>query len=275
MYLGTLCKDVRASWPLSSHTRGTCVYTSVARLGELGLGNFRTNCLVRGLVYAVEARKWEQVEWIVARLPREYALYSDKLTSAVLETGVVSAINYVISTTETKAARPLFRVAAANAVRKGHVDAAEYLCTRFADNGLKHVVATEAAMAGINYLIKWCLNNMHVFPPEATRALVFRGNLEALEWLRSDENDAGSLAVDQLVLYAALGGHVETVDWILDNTAPRFNPEEVCLMVSAKGLLDVLKHLVGKRGFRCNRSDCVRFAKKGSGVSCWLLTRDD
>ena len=274
-YLGTLCKDVRTSWPLRKETRETCVYTSTARLSELVPGDFRTRCLVRGLVYAVDARKWDQVEWIVLRLPNDYALYSDKLTSAILETGVVSAINYAISINETRAARPMFRIAAAKAVIKGHVDAAEYLCRRFMDNRLKQTVAVTAAMEGNNLLVKWCLENMHVFPSEATRALAYRGNVQALEWSRSAEIDSDSLAVDQLVLYAALGGHVEAVDWVLDNTEPRFNPEEVCLMVSAKGLIDVLKHLVDKRGFGYNRSDCSRFAKKGSGVACWLLTRED
>lgn len=275
LYMGTLCRDVRASWPLRPETRETCVFTSTARLGELVPGQFRTNCFVRGLVYAVDARKWNQVEWIVARLPNDYALYSDKLTSAILETGVVSAINYAISITETRAARPMYRIAAAKAVCKGHVDAAKYLCTRFADKMLKHDVAVTAAMEGNNLLIKWCLKNTHVFPSEATRALVYRGNVEALEWLRSAETEFDPLTTDQLVLYAALGGHVEAVDWVLDNTEPRFNAEEVCLMVCAKGLLPVFKYLVEKRGFVFNREDCIRFAKKGSGVAGWLVTHEN
>lgn len=270
LYMGTLCREIRASWPLRPETRETCVFTSTARLGELVPGQFRTRCFVRGLVYAVDARKWDHAEWIVARLPNDYALYSDKLTSAILETGVVSAIHYAIPITETKVARPMVRIAAAKAVGKGHIDAVKYMCTRFADKRLKHDVAVTSATEGNNLLVKWCLQNMHVFPPEATRALVYRGNVETLEWLCGAETESDPLATDQLVLYAALGGHVEAVDWVLDNTEPRFNAEEVCLMVCAKGLLSVFKHLVEKRGFGFNRSDCVRFAKKGSGVAGWL-----
>lgn len=271
LYLGTLCKDIRASWTLRTETRAACVTTSTARLEELVPGQFRTDCFVRGLVYAVDSVKWDQVEWIVARLPPDYALYTDKLTSAVLETGVVSAINYVISGAETKTARSMFRVAAVKAVCKGHSEAAKYLCTRFTDSRLSRSVLVAAAMEGDLHIIKWCIETMHDFPTDATRALAYRGNIEALEWLRSTGTD--SLATDQLVLYAALGGSVGAVDWVLSNTSPRYRAEEVCLMVSAKGLLEVLKHLVDKRGFAFNRADCVRFAKKGSGVACWLTTR--
>lgn len=49
-----------------------------------------------------------------------------------------------------------------------------------------------------------------------------------------------------------------------------FHAEEVCLMVYTKGLLHVLNHLVVTRGFRFNVADCIRFAKRGSGVASWL-----
>lgn len=272
LYLGTLCKDVRASWTLGTETRAACVTTSSARLGELAPGKFRTDCFVRGLVHAVGSLKWDQVGWIVSRLPPDYALYTDKLTSAVMETGVVSAIDYVISSTEGRTARPIFRVAAVRAVCKGHSEAAKYLCTRFADSRLRRSVVVAAAMEGNVHILKWYIETMPDFPADATRALAYRGNIEALEWLRSasDHTEADSLATDQLVLYAALGGSIGAVDWVLSNTTPRYRAEEVCLMVCAKGLLEVLTHLVDKRGFAFNREDCVRFAKKGSGVARWL-----
>lgn len=269
LYLGTLSKNVCANWPLARETRVACIITSTQRLGELPPGQFRTSCFVRGLVYAVDSQKWEQVEWIVQRLPVDYALYSDRLTSAILETGVVSAIEYVISVTEPKVARPMFRVAAVNAVCKGHREAAKYLCTRFTDNSLKHTVALAAALEGDMCLVKWWAESMHYFPVDATGGLVYKGNIEALEWLRSTES--GSFSSDQLVLYASLGGHIEAVDWVLDNTATRFSQEEVCVMVCAKGLLGVFKHLVVRRSFAFNRQDCIRFAKKGSGVAAWII----
>lgn len=271
LYLGTLCKDVRASWTLGTETRAACVTTSTARLSELVPGQFRTDCFIKGLVYAADSRNWDQVEWIVARLPPDYALYTDRLTSAVLETGVVSAINFAISSTETKTARSMFRVAAVKAAGRGHSEAAAYLCTRFTDSRLRQSVAVAAAMKGNLHIIKWYVETMHNFPADATRALAYRGNIEALEWLRS--TGADSLATDQLLLYAALGGSVGAVDWVLRNTSPRYRAEDVCVMVSAKGLLGVLKHLVDKRGFAFDRADCFRFAKKGSDVACWLTTR--
>ena len=270
LYLGTLCKEIRGAWPLPTSTALNCVITSTERLAELPPGPFRTKCFVRGLVHAVDTRQWDQVEWIVPRLPAEYALYSDKLTCAILERGVVSAIMYAISITETRGARTNFRVAAADAVRRGHIDAAKYLCTRFTDSRLRQNVTVVAALEANTDLVKWCGTNIHAcFPTEATRAVAYRGNVEVLEWLKVNHGE--SLTSDQLVLYACLGGSLRAVDWLLNEVGgARFSEEEVCLMVCAKGLLHVLKHVVLERGFRFNRQDCIRFAKKGSGVGVWL-----
>lgn len=274
LYIGTLSRTFRARWPLETMTHAACVATSVARLDELCPGPSRTACLVRGSVYAVEKRKWEQVEWIVPRLPTEFALYSDKLTRAIMKTGVVPAINFAISISETKAARPIFRIGAVDAVRSGHSDAAKYLCTRFFvdKRGIKGV-ALAASSVGNLPLVEWCLDNMTSFPTEATRALVYTGNIEALKPLKSAKSGICALRSEKLVLYAALGVCLEAIDWFLDQTTPRFNAREICLMVSTKGLLHVLEHLVERRGFAYNRAECVRFAKKGSGVADWLLIR--
>jgi hypothetical protein len=274
MYLGILSRKVRATWPLSTTTVSNCVITSAARLEELSIGPLRTNFLIKGLVCAVNTRQLATVEWIVARLPTEYSLYTDKLTSLILETGVVPAINYAISITETKTARPIFRIAAVNAVCKGHRDAAKYLWTRFTDSTLRKDVALAACLEGDAALIQWCAHTMCGFPTECVRALAYKGNIDALEWLRANGN-ASDLKSDQLVLYAALGGHVAALDWVLDNNRSIiFHAEEVCLMVCTKGLLDVLKHLVVTRGFGFNVTDCIRFAKRGSGVANWLITRE-
>ncbi|CAN0082364.1 unnamed protein product [Sphacelaria rigidula] len=266
-YLGTLSRSVRATWALSTTTALSCVTTSTARLAELPTGPFRTKCLIQGLVHAVDAQEWDIVQWIVPRLPKKYALYTDKLSSAVLETGVVSAIKYAISITETKTARPIFRVAPVNAVCKYHSDAAKHLCTRFADSTLRKNVALAACLEGNTALIQWCAETMHAFPTECVRALAYKGNVDALEWLRANSK-ASDLISDQLVLYAALGGHVQALDWVLDNNPGiMFDAEEVCLMVCTKGMLNVLKHLVVMRGFRLKMAACTRFAKRGSGVA--------
>lgn len=57
---------------------------------------------------------------------------------------MVPAINYAILITETKPAQPIFRVAAGNAVGKGHRDAAKQLCTRFTGSTLRENVALTA-----------------------------------------------------------------------------------------------------------------------------------
>ncbi len=277
LYLGTLSKNFRATWPMETLTHVGCVATSVARLSELRPGRFRTSCFVRGLVYAVEKQKWEQVDWIVQRLPKDYALYSDKLTLAIMKTGVVPAIRYAISSLEAKApARSIFRIAAIEAVHRGHRDAAKYLCTRFfADKRVIKGVVLAASSTSDLPLVEWCLDNMTSFPAEATRALAYKGNVEALKRLKMDRVGMISLkSAEQLTLYAALGGCVEAIDWILDQTTPRFNAREICLMVSTKGLLHVLQHLIERRGFAYSREDCVRFAKRGSGVAAWLLLRN-
>ena len=274
LYLGTLSRASRKSWPLSTTTVSNCVITSTARLAELPVGPFQTKCFVQGLVCAVDTQQWATVQWIVPRLPTEYALFTDKLTSVILETGVVPAIEWAISTTENKKARPIFRVAAVNAVCKGHIDAAEYLCTRFTDRTLRKNVALAACLEGRTSLVKWCATTMYAFPSEGIRALAYKGNIDALEWLKAS-GQASELVCSQLVLYAALGGHIQALDWVLDNTDAGFVAEEVCLMVCAKGLLDVLRHLVISRRFTFNSADCIRFAKKGSGVAHWLVARDD
>lgn len=119
-------------------------------------------------------------------------------------------------------------------------------------------------------MVKWCATTMHMFPSDAVRVLAYKGNVCALEWLES--MDKYSFESDQLVLYAALGGHLSALDWVLDNTRTRYNEKEVFLMVGAKGLIDVLQHLIMRRGFEFNRSDCIRFAKKQSSVERWLNT---
>lgn len=193
------------------------------------------------------------------------------MTSAILQTGVVSAIRYAIGVTEIRqVARPMFRIAAVNAVCNGHVDAAKYLCARFTDRTLRHNVATAASKEGDTALVKWCAENTlnSGIPSDVVRSLIYHGNVDALEWLR--QRDQNSVTADQLVLYAALGGHVEAVDWVLDNTDCEYNMEEICLMVCVKGLLGMLRHLVEARSFHFDAADCLRFAKKGSGVARWL-----
>ena len=218
--------------------------------------------------------QWETVEWIVPRLPDEYAMYTDKLTSAILETGVVSAINYTISITEAKSARPMFRVAAVSAVCKGHIEAAKYLCTRFMDSTIRKSVVLTVCPEGNTSLIKWCADTMHSLPEESTRALLYRGNIHALNGLKTKGKVSGTSV--QLVLYAALGGHAEALEWVLDsNPGTRFSTEEMCLMVCTKGLLGTFQHLVVRRGFGYNTSDYVRFAKKGSGIARWFIGRGD
>lgn len=274
LYMGTLTQNLRSRWPLLTETRDTCVIASPSRFAELPLGAFRTRCLIRGLVRAIEEDEWDLVKWIVSQLPSDHALYSDNLTSATLRTGVVSAIRYTIGVAEIRqVARPMFRIAAVNAVRNGHVDAAKYLCARFTDRKLRHNVATTASMEGDTALVKWCAEHTLIsgIPSDVVRSLIYRGNVDALEWLR--QRDQNSVTADHLVLYAALGGHVEAVDWALDNTDCKYNMEEICLMVCVKGLLGMLRYLVEARSFHFNAADCLRFAKKGSGVARWLTER--
>ena len=274
LYMGTLTHNLRSSWPLPTETRDTCVIASPSRLAELPPGGFRTRCLIRGLVRAVDTEEWGHVQWIVSRLPSDHTLYSDNLTAAVLRTGVVSAIRYTIGIAEIRqVARPMFRIAAVNAVCNGHVDAAKYLCARFTDRTLRHSVATAASQQGDTALVKWCAENTlnRGIPLDVVRSLLYRGNVDALEWLR--QRDQNSVTADHLVLYAALGGHVEAVDWVLDNTDCGYDMEEICLMVCAKGLLGMLHHLVEARSFLFNVADCLRFARKGSGVARWLTER--
>ncbi|CBN80462.1 conserved unknown protein [Ectocarpus siliculosus] len=277
-YMGCLTKDVRGRWPLATTTALNCIISSTTRLAELPIGPFRTKCLIQGLVRAVDTQQCDTLAWIVPRLPIEYALFTDKLSCAVIETGVVSAISYAIPLTRTKKneAPPAFRVSVENAVRKGHVDAAKFLFTRFADKELRSTVVMTACLEGDDSLVHWCAGAMmSQFPPEATRALVYRGNIDALAWLKTNGKYSYTL-MNQTVLYAALGGHVEAVDWVLDNNPGiRYDAGEVCLMVCRKGLLDILKHLVVRRGFWFHATDCIRFAKKGSGIASWLMSRDD
>lgn len=275
LYVGCLSKDVRARWPMGmTATSLNCAASSPSRLGEVPEGAFRTKCFVRGLVRAADAQEWGTVEWIVPRLPEEFAMFTDNLTSAVLETGVVDAIRYVIPTTDNaKAARPMHRVAAVNCVCRGHVDAAKFLCTRFNDSSLRHNVTLAACLEGQTSLIQWSAEQLFSlnFPREASRALLYKGSVRELEWLKAEGHV--SRYMDQFVLYAALGGHIEAVDWVLDSfpgARARFDEEEICLMVCTKGLVGVLEHLVARRRFRLNASDCIRFAKKGSGVAGWL-----
>lgn len=274
LYMGTLTHNLRSRWPLRTETRDTCVIASPSRFAELPLGAFRTRCLIRGLVRSVEKQEWDHVQWIVSQLPSDHALHSDKLTSAVLQTGVVSAIRYTIGIAEIRqVARPIFRIAAVDAVCNGHVDAAKYLCSRFTDRTLRQNVAMAASQEGDTALVKWCAENTlnSGIPSDVVRSLVYRGNVDALEWLR--QRNENSVTVDQLVLYGALGGHLEAVDWALDNTDCTYNMEEICLMVCVKGLLGMLRHLVETRSFHFKADDCLRFAKKGSGISRWLTKR--
>lgn len=270
MYMGVLSREFRAQWPLPTSTSMGSVITSTARLAELPPGEIQTQCLVHGLAWALNRKLWAQVEWVVHRLPATCRLYSDNLTARILNTGSVAAMRYAILETDSKTARPMFRVAAVEAVNRGRTDAAQYLCTRFTDSRILRAVAVAASTTGNLEMMMWCANTMHTFPTDAIRVLVYNGNVDALKWLQSAREN--SFDSDQLVLYAALGGHLPAVDWVLNNTGARYDEKEVCLMVGAKGLLHVLRHLILSRGFAFNRSDCIRFAKKKSEVERWLLT---
>lgn len=112
MYMGVLSKEFRAQWPLPTSTGMGSVITSTARMAEIPPGEFRTECFIHGLVWALDQELWEQVWWIVPRLPEGYKLYNDNRTARILTTGSVAAIRYAISASESKPARPIFRVAA-------------------------------------------------------------------------------------------------------------------------------------------------------------------
>jgi hypothetical protein len=250
LYLGTLSKDVRSAWSLPKETWATCAVDSLTRILEIPPGQARTACLVRGLARAIDNDEWDQILRMTSLLPPECAMYSDELSCAMLETGVVKAVRHVLPPRlrgEHKTLPPMFRVAAANAVRKGHVEAVKYVWTRVTGG----------------------------WPAEATHELCYRGNTEALDYLHGTSLELGlHCKTGKAVLYAALGGHVETVDWVLDNIPHHvrleLNERDLCLMVSTKGHLVLLKHLVDERGFHFSRVGCARFAKKGSGIGHWL-----
>ena len=48
LFLGTLSKDVRESWPFATKSTLPCVITSAARMGELPVGPFRTKIVDTG-----------------------------------------------------------------------------------------------------------------------------------------------------------------------------------------------------------------------------------
>ncbi|CAM9693055.1 unnamed protein product [Pylaiella littoralis] len=270
MYLGVLSRECCAQWPLCTSTVMGIVITSTARLAEVPLGDFRTRCFIHGLVWAIDRKLWAQVSWIVDHLPDTHRLYSDNLIARILETGGVAAISYAIPVTEPKTARPMFRDAAVEAANKGQTKVAQYLCTRFTNIKICGAVVLAASARGNLEMVKWCANKMHDFPTDAIKALLINGNVDALEWLKNlGKNPLDS---DRLVIYAALGGHLSALDWVLDNTMAKYDEREVCLMVGVKGLLHVLKHLIVCRGFAFNRTKCIRFAKKNSGVGAWLIT---
>lgn len=283
-YLGTLSKDVRSAWSLPKETCTTCAIDSPTRILDMPPGQARTACLVRGLARAIDNDEWDRILRMTSLLPPECAMYSDELSCAMLETGVIKAIRHVLPSRlrgEHKTLPPMFRVAAANAVRKGHTEAVKYVWTRVTgDARWREAVVVAACREGDLSLIKWCSTMLiNKWPSEATHELCYRGNTEALDYLHGTSLELGlHCKTGKAVLYATLGGHVETVDWVLDNIPHhvRLGLDErgVCLMVSTKGHLVLLKHLVGERGFQFSRVGCARFAKKGSGIEHWLGLQD-
>lgn len=275
LYLGTLSKDIHGSWDLPRETCSSCASSSISRLQELSPGEFKTNCLIQALVRGIDTNEWGQVNWVVPRLPPDYSLYSDKLLDAVVKTGVVSAIRYATMMEDKGIARPSIGIAAIEAVRRGHVDAAKYLYGRFEDDWrLRRVIIVEASAKGDTTLIKWLAGTTDRWPSEGTYALLHGGHVEALDALKGSISENSLFDSGKVILYAALGGHLETVIWVFENSPTNpidtMDDRELCLMVCTSGHLDVLKYLVCSKGFRLNKRDCIRFARKGSGIDRWL-----
>lgn len=273
IYLGTISRDVRGGWDFPKETCASCVYNSISRMEELPLGGFRTNCLIRALVHAVDTNKWDQVNWVVLHLPREYSLYTDNLLVHIMKTGVVSAIRFAMSIGDRGIARDVFRVASIEAVRRGHHDAVKFLYNHFEDDGnLREDVVIEACKKGDTSLIKWLSTTRYGWPADGIHELLYKGQTESLEYLKGMYGGPG-LCRDggKVLLYASLGGHLETVEWAFNNTVNNMGDRDLCLMVSRKGLLDILKYLICNKGLAFNKADCIRFAKRGSGIREWLL----
>lgn len=275
LYLGSLTKDIRDGWDFPKKTCSSCASSSISRLDELPPGEFKTNCLIRALVRVVDTNKWDQLDWVVAHLPSDYALYSDTLMVRVLKTGVVSAIRFAMPMEEKGIARAIFRVSSVEAVRRGHYDAAKYLYTHFEyDWHLRNGIVIEACKKGDTSFIKWLVHATYNWPSEGTYALLYGGHVESLGYVKSVISDRVLFDSGKVVLYAALGGNLETLDWVFENSPVNLmntmDDRDLCLMVSSKGNLDILRYLVSNKGFRFNKPDCLRFAKKRSGIKEWL-----
>lgn len=274
-YLGSLTKEIREGWDFPEKTCSSCASSSISRLEELPPGKFKTDCLIRALVRAVDTNKWDQVNWVVPQLPSDYALYSENLLVSVLKTGVMSAIRFAMPMEEKGISRAIFRVASKEAVRKGHHDAARFMYTHFENDWhLRNGIVVEACCKGDTSLVEWLVHTTYSWPSEGTYALLYGGHVESLEYVKSIVGEKYLFDSGKVVLYAALGGHLETLEWVFENSPVNpvntMDDRELCLMVSSKGHVDILRYLVCTKGFRFNKTDCLRFAKKGSGIQEWL-----
>ena len=266
--LGTLSKTVYENWGLSKETCATCASSSSDRLEEIPLGTFRDGCILRSFVQSIDTGKWDQIIWTVDNLPESYERYSDNLMEYVVNTGLVSAIRYTMSIRESKKGRAMFRGAIMDAFKKEKYEAVKYLCEYFdRDFHLMEAVSKAIAEKGDIALLDWFVTTMRRWYVGGTRQFMVNGNIEALEYLK-EKNEI--IRSDQYVIYTAIGGHVEAMDWVLDNVYSEFNDREVCLMACSKGNLEMFKHLVYNRGFHFNRVECVRYARRGSGIIEWL-----
>ena len=274
MYLGTLSKSIRRSWDLPKETNVQSASSSRERLQELPDGTFRIKCLILSMVTSIESADFDQVQWILPRLPSDCRLYSDNLLGYVLETGVVSAIKYVMSCSEPKKARGIFRKAAISMVHRGHHEALKFLFDSFgSDKSLRMDVAVAASREGDMTAIRMCATSgIYEWPPDGTKSVLYRGDMKALGYIRSLGllRDNVLFSSDVLLTFAALGGHIETLGYMLDNITFVPDGKSICMMICRKGNLEVVKYLIEERGLSFNKSDCLRFSKNGSDVAIWI-----
>ena len=277
LHLGLLNKQLYKTWPFEKET-------SVKNINTVGIANSIQVCdntdpmvTIRCMsVYASEFHI-DRVFELRDHLPVDYAIGTFNFIEKILDIGSFFAIRFFLyrnySTSFDDYSKSIIKF-----VEKRQLDLVELLHD-FYNRDPNHRVSTKIGNICLSHFLligdkKGADIICNVFKLKRKFILdgsviskVVQNNLEIFKWL------VDTLEITEFhgnyVTYFALSGNVEALKYI-HSMGVSSTDSSVCVLVSTRGFLDVLKYLVLDMGVEMDRYWCIRYSVKYPKIAEWI-----
>lgn len=275
--LALLNKESYKSWPLKKET-------SLENINTIGIANSIQICgktypMVTIRCMSVYANEFEigRVLKLRDHLPVDYAIGTFNFIDNILDIGSFFAIRFFLFQYYTESSHD-YSKSIIKFVEKRQVNLVELLFN-FYNRDSKDRISDKVGNICLSHFILvgdkegadivctvFKLKGRFVLDGSVISRVVKR-NLDIFKWLVNavdiEEFD------EKYVKYFALSGNVQALQYI-HSMGVSCSDSSICILVSTRGFLDVLKYLVLDMGVEMDRHSCIHYSRKYPKIVEWI-----